>query len=67
MSARKWPFRLTDARRLVQAAEESKLTVYALRKDPDGTIIVHTQPIVPPAGEPAESGRPNSFDQVLSQ
>jgi hypothetical protein len=65
MSARKWAFKLTDIRRVVQAVKDMHLPVFGVRVEPDGSIYVDTSAA---AAQPAtENGRPNSFDQVLAQ
>jgi hypothetical protein len=64
MSARSWPFKLTNVRRLIQAANESKLKVYSVRCAPDGTITIDTQPIAPPAGQSVENSTGNPWDKV---
>jgi hypothetical protein len=66
MSAREWPFKLTDVRRAIQAVQEMRLPVSGVRIEPDGTIHIDTSPVPkPPTGGEVEIGRPNSFDQVL--
>jgi hypothetical protein len=63
MSARKWPFRLTSVRRLVQAAQEMGLAVSGVTIGPDGSIHIETSALEAKAA--AEGSKPNSFDQVL--
>jgi hypothetical protein len=61
MSSREWPFKLSDAKRLAQAAMDLGLTVSGFHFNPtDGSLHIETVP------RPAKSDdRPNSFDQVL--
>jgi hypothetical protein len=64
MSKASWPFKLTVAKRLAQAAQEMGLTISGLKFNPsDGSLIVETLPAKPAV----EGGRPNSFDQVLAK
>ena len=64
MSARKWPFRLTSVRRLVQAAQEMGLPVSGVTIGPDGSIHIDTSAA---KSAPVEGSKPNSFDSVLGQ
>ena len=50
MSARKWPFKLTDIRRAVQAVKDLNLPVFGVRVEPDGSIYVDTSSPTEPGG-----------------
>jgi hypothetical protein len=63
VSAREWPFKLTDVKRLVQAVRDMQLPVTGVRFCPtDGSIHIDTSE---PPEKLQEDGRPNSFDAVL--
>jgi hypothetical protein len=66
MSAREWPFKLTDLKRLAQVAKDMGLTISGFSfNTTDGSLHVETLP--PSAKLEVVDGRPNSFDQVLAK